>query len=119
MVDLSSSSDEEDPIPDTSHDFEFTQHLYGELNRALLGPPGNGKIIIISDSDKEEEAHEETAVDANVVPSAAAMKPSTLAASLADADEDPEETLDDSNGDLALGQDAGKSSSGGDEAGSP
>jgi hypothetical protein len=82
-------------------------------------PPGNGKIIIIIDSDVEEEAREETAVDANVMPSTAAMKPLTLAASPADADEDPEETPDDTNGDLALGQDAGKSSDGGDEAGSP
>jgi hypothetical protein len=60
VVDLFSSSHEEDPIPDTSHDFEFTQHLYGELNRSLLGPPDDGKIIILNDSDKEkEEVHEE------------------------------------------------------------
>jgi hypothetical protein len=60
MVDLSSSSDEEDLIPDTSHDFEFTQCLYDELNHALLGPPGDDKIIILSDFDEgKEEVHEE------------------------------------------------------------
>jgi hypothetical protein len=48
VVDLSSSSDEENLIPDTSHDFEYTQRLYSELNHALLGPPGDGKIIILS-----------------------------------------------------------------------
>jgi hypothetical protein len=52
VVELSSSSDEEDPISDTSRDFEFTQRLYSELSRALLGPPGDGKVIIISDSDE-------------------------------------------------------------------
>jgi hypothetical protein len=54
VVDLSSSLNEEDLIPDTSHDFEFAQCLYGELHRALLGPPGDGKIIILSNSDEEK-----------------------------------------------------------------
>jgi hypothetical protein len=44
MIDLASSSDEEGLIPDASHDFEFVQQLFGELNRDLLGPPGNGKM---------------------------------------------------------------------------
>jgi hypothetical protein len=48
------SSDEEDLIPDTSHNFEFAQRLYGELNRALLGPPDDDKIIILSDSNEEK-----------------------------------------------------------------
>jgi hypothetical protein len=39
MIDLSSSSDEVDLIAATSRDFEFTQMLFGELNRAVLGPP--------------------------------------------------------------------------------
>jgi hypothetical protein len=54
VVDMSSSSDEEDLIPDTSHDFEFAQRLYDELNRDLLGLPGYGKIIILSDSDEKK-----------------------------------------------------------------
>jgi hypothetical protein len=54
VVDMSSSSDEEDLIPDTSHDFEFAQCLYDELNRDLLGLPGDGKIIILSDSDEKK-----------------------------------------------------------------
>jgi hypothetical protein len=52
VIDLSSSSDEEDLITTTSHDFEFTQRLFGELNRTVLGPPGDGKIIILSNFDK-------------------------------------------------------------------
>jgi hypothetical protein len=39
MIDLSSSSDEVDLIAATSRDFEFAQMLFGELNRAVLGPP--------------------------------------------------------------------------------
>jgi hypothetical protein len=60
VVDLYSPLDEEEPIHDTVHDFEFAQHLFGELNRDLLGPPDDGKVIILSNSDEEkEEAHEE------------------------------------------------------------
>jgi hypothetical protein len=43
VVDLSSPSDEEEPIHDISRDFEFTQHLFSELNLDFLGPPGDGK----------------------------------------------------------------------------
>jgi hypothetical protein len=109
------SLDEEDPIPHTSCDFEFAQRLYDELNRALLGPSCDGKIIIIiSDSDEEEEAREETIVDAKAAPSTAAVKPSTPTASPTNVDEDPGAMPNDG---LALGQDAGKSSGGGEEAG--
>jgi hypothetical protein len=53
----SSPLDEDKPIPDTACDFEFTQRLFGELNRDLLGPPDDSKVIILSDSDEEEEEH--------------------------------------------------------------
>jgi hypothetical protein len=39
VVDLSSSSDEEGLIPDTSWDEEFTKRLFGDLNRDVLGRP--------------------------------------------------------------------------------
>jgi hypothetical protein len=55
MIDLSSSSDEEDLIIDTSRDKEFARRLFDDLNCAILGSLGNGKIIILSDSDEEEE----------------------------------------------------------------
>jgi hypothetical protein len=119
VVDLSSSSDEEDLIPDTSHDFKFVQHLYGELNLALLGPPGDGKVIVISDSDEEMEAHEETITEAEATPFATAEKSLTPTASPAITDEDPGATPNDSSDNLAPGQDAGKSSAGGYEANTP
>jgi hypothetical protein len=54
LVDLFSSSDEKGLIPDTSRDEEFNKRLFGDLNRDVLGPPGDGKIIILSDFDEEE-----------------------------------------------------------------
>jgi hypothetical protein len=52
VVDLS-SSEEEDAFPDTSRDEEITRKLFGGFNRGLLGPPGDGRIIILNDSDEE------------------------------------------------------------------
>jgi hypothetical protein len=105
VVDLSSPLDEEEHIHDTARDFEFAQHMFGKLNRDLLGPLGDDKVIILSDSDKEkEEAHEEksasvedaaTSAAVNSVSTAStddidtpAEKSLTLAASPVDADND-------------------------------
>jgi hypothetical protein len=52
VVDLSSSSDEEGFITDVSWDEEFVKRLFGDINRDVLGPPGDGKIIILNDSDE-------------------------------------------------------------------
>jgi hypothetical protein len=59
VVDLSSSSDERDLIADVSWDEDFARRFFGDLNRDVLGPPGDSKIIILSDSDEEEEVREE------------------------------------------------------------
>jgi hypothetical protein len=60
VIDLSSSSDEEDFVADTSRDEDFPKRLFGDLNHDVPRPPSDGKVIILSDSDKEEEVHEET-----------------------------------------------------------
>jgi hypothetical protein len=39
-------------IPDTSRYEEFARRLFDNLNRGVFGPPGNGKVIILSDSDE-------------------------------------------------------------------
>jgi hypothetical protein len=75
VVDLSSSSDEEGLIHDTSRDEEFARKLFGDLNDNILLPPGDGNIIILSDSDEEEEVHEEDVIDTEVAPSSAARSP--------------------------------------------
>jgi hypothetical protein len=105
MVDLASPSGEEDFFADTSRDKELTRKLFGDLNRDILGPPGDGKIIVLSDSDDEVEAHEDAATNAEVAPPSAVNSPVTPA-SASDADETPNGVQDDS-------------SDGGDEVGSP
>jgi hypothetical protein len=71
VVELSSSSDEEGFFAVTARDAEFAKLLFNDLNHDLLGPPGNGKVIVISDSDDEEEEREETTADVEVAPSVA------------------------------------------------
>jgi hypothetical protein len=51
VVDLSSSSDEGDLISNVSWDEAFASRLFGDPNRDVLGPPDDGKIIVLSDSD--------------------------------------------------------------------
>jgi hypothetical protein len=46
-------------IVDPSHDEELTRKLFGDLNYDILGPPGDGKIIILDGSDDDDEAQEE------------------------------------------------------------
>jgi hypothetical protein len=104
-VDLALSSGKEDSVADTSRDEELARKLFGDLNRDILGPPGDGKIIVLSDSDEEDETHEDTAVNAEAAP------PSTVNSvdsptSAPDADETPDGVSDDN-------------ADGGDEAGSP
>jgi hypothetical protein len=86
VVDLSSSSDEGDLIADVSRNKEFDIRLFGDLNRDFLGLPGDDKIIILSDSNEEEEkVREEKVVDVEATPSSASRSP-TPTASTDDAD---------------------------------
>jgi hypothetical protein len=64
-------------VVDTSRDEEFTRKLFGDLNRDILGPPSKGKIIIIDDSDSDNEAQEEgtTSIDPTAVPASAVEAP--------------------------------------------
>jgi hypothetical protein len=104
-VDPASSSGEEDFVADTSRDEELVRKLFGDLNHDILGPPGDGKIIVLSDSDDEDETHEDATVNAEAAPpSTANSVDSPTYAPVAD------DTLDgvpDDNAD------------GGDKAGSP
>jgi hypothetical protein len=104
-VDLTLSSGKEDSVADTSRDEEFARKLFGDLNCDILGPPGDGKIIVISDSDNEDETHEDAAINAKAAPPSAANSADSPT-SASDADETPD-GVSDGNAD------------GGDEAGSP
>jgi hypothetical protein len=105
MVDLASSSGEEDFFADTSRDEELARKLFSELNRDILGPPGDGKIIVLSDSDDEDEAHEDAAINVEAAPPSV-VNSAVTPASASDADETPDGVQDDS-------------SDGGDEVSSP
>jgi hypothetical protein len=50
-------------IVDTSRDEELARKLFGDLNRDILEPLGDGKIIVLDDSDDDGEAQEEKAAD--------------------------------------------------------
>jgi hypothetical protein len=64
-------------VVDTSHDEEFARKLFGDLNCDILGLPGDGKIIIIDDSDNNDEAQEEGMIGINpmAVPASAVDAP--------------------------------------------
>jgi hypothetical protein len=98
VVDLSSSSDEEGLIVDTTCDEEFFRRHFGDLNRDVLGSPRDDKIIILSDSDEEEEeVREEKTISAKATPSFAAGSP-TLTAST-DVDDAPTGAQNDNSDD--------------------
>jgi hypothetical protein len=60
-------------IVDTSHDEEIARKLFDDLNRNILGPSGDGKIIILDDSNDDGEAQEETTaeIESTVAPASA------------------------------------------------
>jgi hypothetical protein len=110
VVDLSSSSNEGDLIADVSRDKAFTRRPFGNLNCDVLGPPGDSKIIILNDSDEEEEVREEKAIDVEAAPSFAVRSPATTASA-----DDTDGTYKSNTPDRTTGG----CSSGGDEADLP
>jgi hypothetical protein len=61
-------------------DEEFVRRLFDDLNYDVLGPPGDSKIIILSDSDEEEEEMREAkTVGIEAAPSSAARSPTSTA----------------------------------------
>jgi hypothetical protein len=118
VIYLSSSSNEEDFITDTSRDFEFAQRLYGELNHDFLGPNGDDKIIILSDSDKEkEEVHEEKYVSVEVAASFATINPTSTAS--ADNVDALEGATNDNSDDQEPSQEVGGGDGGRDDVDKP
>jgi hypothetical protein len=104
-VDLASSSGEEDSVADTSRDEELTRKLFGDLNRDILEPLGDDKIVVLSDSNDEDGTHKDAAVNAEAAPPSAANSADSPT-SAPDADDTPDGVPDDN-------------ADGGDEAGSP
>jgi hypothetical protein len=84
MIDLSSSSDEENFIADNSRDAELAKKLFGELNCDILGPLGNSKIIVLDDSNEENEAQEEKTTGIESMTASASTNPASSALTNAD-----------------------------------
>jgi hypothetical protein len=103
VVDL--SSDEEESFPDITQYEEFARRLFGELNRRLLGPPDDGNVIILGDSDEEEEVRKEVTTDADAA-SPSVVNSLAPSVSIANVDDAPDGVQ-------------GDSSNGGDKASSP
>jgi hypothetical protein len=93
-VDLASSLGEEDSFADTSRDEELARKLFDDLNRDILGPPNDGKIIVLNDSDDEDEMHENATVNAEAAPPSAANSADSPT-SAPDVDETPDGVPDD------------------------
>jgi hypothetical protein len=79
MIDLSSSSDEKNLIVHISRDAELAKKLFADLNYDILGPLGNGKIIVLDDSDEENEAQEEKTADIESTTASASVDPTSSA----------------------------------------
>jgi hypothetical protein len=58
-------------VVDTSRDEEFARKLFGDLNHDILGPLGDGKIIIIDDSNDEAQEEGIAGIKPMAVPSSA------------------------------------------------
>jgi hypothetical protein len=109
------SFDEGDLIADILRDEAFGRRLFGDLNHDILGPPGDDKIIILGDSDEEEEVHEEKVTDTEAVPSSTARSPA-LTASVDDA---PAWVKNDNSDDLTSNQEVNGSNDSEDDTGLP
>jgi hypothetical protein len=91
------------------------EEFFGELNHDILGPPNDGKIIILSDSDEEEEeVLEEKTADAKAAPSSVAWSPSSTTS--ANADDEPTGEQNDNSDDHTPDWEADSGSGGRDEA---
>jgi hypothetical protein len=86
-------------VVDTSCNEEFARKLFGDINRDILGPPGDGKIIIINDSDDDDDAQEEgtAGIDPTAVPASTADAPA--GARVANSDDQGSEQEGDGGGD--------------------
>jgi hypothetical protein len=84
MIDLSSSSDEENFIANTSCDAKFSKKLFGDLNHDILRPSGDGKVIILDDSDEEKEALDENTAHTELVATSTAVTLVSTASIIAD-----------------------------------
>jgi hypothetical protein len=104
-------------IVDTSHDDELARKLFGNLNHDILGPPGDGKIISLNDSDKHGEEQEEKLSISN--PASADDAPASANDAPTSADDAPAEARINNSDDQGPDEEADGSDNGGRSAGDP
>jgi hypothetical protein len=117
MINLSLSSDEENFIADTSCDAKFTRKPFGDLNCDILRPPGDGKVIILDDSDEEKEALDEKTVGTELAATSAAVNPMPTATAVVD--DAHERVKNDNSDDQGLDQEASGGNGNGSGDGAP
>jgi hypothetical protein len=74
-------------IVDASHDEELARKIFGNLNRDILRPPGDGKIIVLDDSDDDGEAQEEKTADIESTVALASADDAPAAARIGNSDD--------------------------------
>jgi hypothetical protein len=74
-------------IVDTSRDKELVTKLFGDLNRDILGPPGDDKIIVLDDSDDDGEAQEEKTADVKSTVAPASVDDAPVEAKIRNSDD--------------------------------
>jgi hypothetical protein len=67
-------------ITDTSHDEVIARKFFDDLNRNILGPPNDGKVIILDDYDDDGEAQEGTTakIESTAAPASADDAPAEV-----------------------------------------
>jgi hypothetical protein len=90
-------------------DEEFTRRHFIDLNRGVLRPPDDSKVIVLSDSEEEEVCKEEDAADAEAVPSSTVKSPAPTASTNDADDADKGHSLDQMIGDSSSGRDKASS----------
>jgi hypothetical protein len=74
-------------IVDTSHDEELARKLFGDLNHDILGSPGDGKIIVLDDSDDDGEAQEEKTISIESTSTPASADDAPVGAKISNSDD--------------------------------
>jgi hypothetical protein len=117
VIDLSLSSNEENVIADTSRDTKFARKFFDDLNRDILGPHGDGNVIILDASDEEKEASDEKTADTELMATSAAVNPTLTVSAVAD--DAPEGVKNDNSDDQGPDQEASGGNGNGSGDGAP
>jgi hypothetical protein len=94
------------------------RRLFGDLNRIILGPPSDGKIIILSDFDKkEDEVREEKTIDTEDASTSATINTASIA--FTSTDEATTRVKNDNSDDRTPDQEADSTNGSKDDTGLP